>query len=211
MCAREALSTPRTNRGPEGEEGVEPPCAKRVKTEPCSSSQLVGAGGGSEHDGSSSTSPSNMGVGSSACKGNVHPQSDDPNVPRSTSTVTRLPFLPVFEDRPPFVTDKVLCERDSSLLKALTHHRTPFAVVETDTDDLKVMYASGGWVAGMGMAVESIEGTSLAMVLKKGLKATQADQDRLVSALRSKEVSYRCVNEQRARTLSFRFGVVYIR
>lgn len=135
---------------------------------------------------------SNMGTGSSACKGTVNPHEEDQNgdvPPRSLSTVTRLPFLPVFEDRPPFKTDRTLSERDSSLLKALTHHRTPFAVVESDTPDLKVIYASGGCVAGLNMPVESVEGTGFDGVLKKGLKASDQDVERLVSAIRAKQVN----------------------
>lgn len=131
-----------------------------------------------------------MGIGTSTCKGLIHPQPDDGDeANRSLSTVTRLPFLPVFEDRPPFEPVVALCEKDSSLLKALTHHRTPFAVIETATEDLKIVYASGGWVAGMGMPVESIEGTGFASVLKKGIKASQADIDRLDSSVRAQQVS----------------------
>lgn len=131
-----------------------------------------------------------MGIGTSACKGLIHPQQDDGDeAGRSLSTVTRLPFLPLFEDRPPFETSKSLCEKDTSLLKALTHHRTPFAVVDTGTEDLKIDYASGGWVAGMGMPVESIEGTGFASILKKGIKASQADIDRLEAAVRAQQVS----------------------
>lgn len=131
-----------------------------------------------------------MGIGTSACKGLIHPQQDDGDESgRSLSTVTRLPFLPVFEDRPPFETTKSLCEKDSSLLKALTHHRTPFAVIDTGTEDLKIDYASGGWVAGMGMPVESIEGTGFASILKKGIKASQVDIDRLEAAVRAQQVS----------------------
>nr|AML77110.1 putative LOV domain-containing protein [Desmarestia viridis] len=129
-----------------------------------------------------------MGIGTSTCKGLIHPQPDDGDeASRSLSTVTRLPFLPVFEDRPPFEPAASLCEKDSSLLKALTHHRTPFAVIETGTEDLKIIYASGGWVAGMGMPVESIEGTGFASVLKKGIKASQADVDRLESSVRAQQ------------------------
>ena len=132
-----------------------------------------------------------MGLGSSACKGFMYPQAEDPEkdtAPRSLSTVTRLPFLSAFEDRPPFVPGQILCERDLSLLKALTHHRTPFAVVETTNSDTRIIYASGGCVAGMGMPVESIEGSSFAAVLKKGIHASQADVDRLEAAIRAKQV-----------------------
>lgn len=140
-------------------------------------------GGGKRESGSL------MGIGTSACKGLIHPQQDDGDeTGRSLSTVTRLPFLPVFEDRPPFETTKSLCEKDSSLLKALTHHRTPFAVIDAGTEDLKIDYASGGWVAGMGMPVESIEGTGFASILKKGIKASQADIDRLEAAVRAQQV-----------------------
>ncbi|CAN0458842.1 unnamed protein product, partial [Scytosiphon promiscuus] len=131
-----------------------------------------------------------MGVGSSACKGFMYPQAEDPEkdaAPRSLSTVTRLPFLSAFEDRPDFRPEDILCERDLSLLKALTHHRTPFAVVETTDSDTRILYASGGCVAGMGMPVESIEGTSFGAVLKKGIHASQADVDRLEAAIRAKQ------------------------
>nr|AML78433.1 putative LOV domain-containing protein [Saccharina sculpera] len=131
-----------------------------------------------------------MGVGSSACKGFMYPQAEDPEkdaAPRSLSTVTRLPFLSAFEDRPDFTPVDILCERDLSLLKALTHHRTPFAVVETTDSDTRIIYASGGCVAGMGMPVESIEGTSFGAVLKKGIHASQADVDRLEAAIRAKQ------------------------
>ncbi|CAM9516219.1 unnamed protein product, partial [Ectocarpus sp. 8 AP-2014] len=131
-----------------------------------------------------------MGVGVSACKGLVHPQAQDPtsgDPERSLSTVTRLPFLSAFEDRPPFKPSEALSDRDASLLKALTHHRTPFAVVETDSTDLNVIYASGGCVAGMGMPAENIEGSSLAGVLKKGIKMLDEDIARLEVAVRAKE------------------------
>lgn len=131
-----------------------------------------------------------MGVGMSACKGLVHPHGD-PNADdteRSLSTVTRLPFLSVFEDRAPFKPNETLSEKDASLLKALTHHRTPFAVVETDSADLKVIYASGGCVAGMGMPAENIEGSSLGAVLKKGIQMLPEDVQRLEAAVRAKEV-----------------------
>lgn len=132
-----------------------------------------------------------MGVGSSTCKGFMYPASEESDKelpPRSLSTVTRLPFLSAFEDRAPFQTSDNLCERDLSLLKALTHHRTPFAVVETRESDTRIAYASGGCVAGMGMPVESIEGTSLGTVLKKGIQASQADVDRLEAAIRAQQV-----------------------
>lgn len=131
-----------------------------------------------------------MGVGGSTCKGIVNPCQDEDDMPaRSVSTVTRLPFLPQFEDREPYKPSVELVESDSSLLKALTHHRTPFAVVDGQDSDLPVRYASGGFVAGMGMPVESIEGTGLASVLKKGIKAKQADIDRVTSAVQSHEVT----------------------
>lgn len=132
-----------------------------------------------------------MGVGTSTCKGFMYPQAEDPEkdaAPRSLSTVTRLPFLSAFEDRAPFQPEAILCERDLSLLKALTHHRTPFAVVIETDDDTRIIYASGGCVAGMGMPVESIEGTSFGAVLKKGIHASQADVDRLEAAIRAKQV-----------------------
>lgn len=132
-----------------------------------------------------------MGVGSSACKGFMYPQTEDPEkdvVPRQLTTVTRLPFLSAFEDRPPFKPEDILCERDISLLKALTHHRTPFAVVEATDSDTRIIYASGGCVAGMGMPVESIEGTSFGTVMKKGIHASQADVDRLEAAIRANQV-----------------------
>ncbi|CAM9918495.1 unnamed protein product, partial [Ectocarpus sp. 12 AP-2014] len=131
-----------------------------------------------------------MGVGVSACKGLVHPQGQDPTSgesERSLSTVTRLPFLSAFEDRPPFKPSQALSDRDASLLKALTHHRTPFAVVETDSTDLNIIYASGGCVAGIGMPAENIEGSSLAGVLKKGIKMLDEDIARLEAAVRAKE------------------------
>ncbi|CAN0456304.1 unnamed protein product, partial [Ectocarpus sp. 12 AP-2014] len=131
-----------------------------------------------------------MGVGVSACKGLVHPQAQDPTSgesERSLSTVTRLPFLSAFEDRPPFKPGEALSDRDASLLKALTHHRTPFAVVETDSADLNIIYASGGCVAGIGMPAENIEGSSLAGVLKKGIKMLDEDIARLEAAVRAKE------------------------
>ena len=40
----------------------------------------------------------------------------------------------------------------------------------------------------MGMPVESIEGSSFAAVLKKGIHASQADVDRLEAAIRAKQV-----------------------
>lgn len=132
-----------------------------------------------------------MGVGVSTCKGLVHPQAQDPTSgepERSLSTVTPLPFLSAFEDRPPFKPSEALSDRDASLLKALTHHRTPFAVVETDSTDLNIIYASGGCVAGMGMPAENIEGSSLAGVLKKGIKMLDEDIARLEAAVRAKEV-----------------------
>lgn len=143
-------------------------------------------GGGSRGSRSSS-----MGVGISACKGMVHPNTVDPNGDegeRSLSTVTRLPFLSAFEDRAPFKPSQPLSSRDESLLKALTHHRTPFAVVETDSAELNVIYASGGCVAGLGMPAENIEGSSLAAVLKKGIQALPEDVQRLEAAVRAKEV-----------------------
>ncbi|CAM9814366.1 unnamed protein product [Scytosiphon promiscuus] len=132
-----------------------------------------------------------MGVGVSACKGLVHPNSSasDPNSgeERELSTVTRLPFLSTFEDRPPFKPSETLSDKDTSLLKALTHHRTPFAVVQTDSPDLNLIYASGGCVAGLGMPAENIEGSSLAGVLKKGIKMQDEDVSRLEAAVRAKE------------------------
>lgn len=130
-----------------------------------------------------------MGVGMSACKGLVHPHGDANDTERSLSTVTRVPFLSVFEDREPFKPNEAISEKDASLLKALTHHRTPFAVVETDSPELNVVYASGGCVAGMGMPAENIEGSSLAAVLKKGIKAVPEDVEQLEKAVRAKEVS----------------------
>lgn len=131
-----------------------------------------------------------MGVGASNCKGLIHPGGNDQEV-RSLSTVDHLPFLAAFEDRQPYQPDRALCEKDSSLLKALTHHRTPFAVIESKSSDLKIVYASGGFVAGVGMPVESIEGTGLAGVLKKGIRASEADVERLVTAIRAMEVGWR--------------------
>nr|AML79042.1 putative LOV domain-containing protein [Petalonia fascia] len=132
-----------------------------------------------------------MGVGVSACKGLVHPNAaaSDPNSDevRELSTVTRLPYLSAFEDRPPFKPSETLSDKDSSLLKALTHHRTPFAVVETDSPDLNIIYASGGCVAGLSMPAENIEGSSLAGVLKKGIKMQDEDVSRLEAAVRAKE------------------------
>lgn len=153
----------------------------------------------SEHS-TDNSKAAQMGVGSSACKGLIGPGSNDDSndadmPPRSLSTVTRLPFLPVFEDRPPFQTKKELCERDSSLLKALTHHRTPFAVIESLSEGLPVIYASGGFVAGMGMPVESIEGTGFAGLLKKGISASQSDVDRLSAAIQAQEVSVSLYNK----------------
>ena len=136
-----------------------------------------------------------MGVGISACKGMVHPNSvGDPGGEeggRSLSTVTRVPFLSPFEDRAPFKPAEALSDKDESLLKALTHHRTPYAVVETDSPELNIIYASGGCVAGLGMPAESIEGSSLAAVLKKGIQALPADVERLEAAVRAKEVRLR--------------------
>lgn len=133
-----------------------------------------------------------MGVGTSACKGLMGGEdsaADTGDIPlRSLSTVTRLPFLPVFEDRPPFQPSKPLCERDSSLLKALTHHRTPFAVVDCLDPNLTVIYASGGFIAGMRIPVESIEGSSFGGVLKKGMKASQQDVSRLTTAIQAHQV-----------------------
>lgn len=132
-----------------------------------------------------------MGVGISACKGMVHPNTVDPSGEegeRSLSTVTRLPFLSAFEDRAPFKPSGTLSDKDESLLKALTHHRTPFAVVETDSPELSILYASGGCVAGLGMPAENIEGSSLAAVLKKGIQALPEDVERLEAAVRAKEV-----------------------
>lgn len=131
-----------------------------------------------------------MGVGTSACKGVISPAANDneDNGTRSLSTVTRLPFLPQFEDRPPFKPAVTLCQADSSLLKALTHHRTPFAVVDVKSEGLKVVYASGGFVAGMGCPAESIEGTGFAEVLKKGIKPPAVDLERLTAAIESQEV-----------------------
>ncbi|CAN0068004.1 unnamed protein product [Pylaiella littoralis] len=128
-----------------------------------------------------------MGVGMSACKGLVHPHGDANDTERSLSTVTRVPFLSVFEDREPFKPNEAISEKDASLLKALTHHRTPFAVVETDSPELNVVYASGGCVAGMGMPAENIEGSSLAAVLKKGIMAVPEDVEQLEKAVRAKE------------------------
>eukprot|EP00752_Nemacystus_decipiens_P010966 g9746.t1 len=130
-----------------------------------------------------------MGVGISACKGMVHPNTVDPSSEeqRSLSTVTRVPFLSAFEDRPPFKPSETLSDKDESLLKALTHHRTPFAVIETDSADLSIIYASGGCVAGLGMPAENIEGSSLAAVLKKGISALPEDVERLEAAVRAKE------------------------
>lgn len=144
---------------------------------------------------SSSSSAAAMGVGISACKGMVHPGAVEPSGnsdegERSLSTVTRLPFLSAFEDRAPFKPSEALSDRDESLLKALTHHRTPFAVVETDSPELNLMYASGGCVAGLGMPAENIEGSSLAAVLKKGIKALPEDVERLEAAVRAKEVCF---------------------
>ena len=143
-----------------------------------------------------------MGVGSSGCKGSTpNGQDDDPRsrkghgmldadgVPRPISTAMRNPLLPAFEDREPFEPSRVLIDRDSSLLKALTHHRTPFAVLNMETGNLEVVYASGGWVAAMLMPVEQIEGTALAGVLKKGIKAAEADIQRLESTIVAREVS----------------------
>lgn len=136
-----------------------------------------------------------MGVGVSACKGLVHPNTSDPNSEeRELSTVTRLPFLSAFEDRPPFKPTETLSDKDSSLLKALTHHRTPFAVVQTDSPDLNIIYASGGCVAGLSMPAENIEGSSLAGVLKKGIKMQDGDISRLEAAVRAKEVRHDLLN-----------------
>lgn len=130
-----------------------------------------------------------MGVGTSACKGLVSPAANDNEEtgPRSLSTVTRLPFLPQFEDRPPFKPPMPLSEADSSLLKALTHHRTPFAVVDVKSLELNVVYASGGFVAGMRCPAESIEGTGFAEVLKKGIKPSVTDLERLTAAIQAQE------------------------
>lgn len=141
-----------------------------------------------------------MGVGWSGCKGMTHNQGDDPHgrkghgikgvdgMPQPLSTATRHPLLPAFEDREPFKPHHALCERDSSLLKALNHHRTPFAVLDVETSNLLMIYASGGWVAGMRMPVEQIEGTAFAGVLKKGLKAAEADILLLEMSIRAKKV-----------------------
>ena len=147
--------------------------------------------GGTEHSSGSGEGSSSMGVGISACKGMVHPGTVDPSGDqgeRSLSTVTRLPFLSAFEDRAPFKPSETLSDKDESLLKALTHHRTPFAVVETDSPELSIIYASGGCVAGLGMPAENIEGSSLAAVLKKGIQALPGDVERLEAAVRAKEV-----------------------
>lgn len=152
-----------------------------------SSTRNNDVGGWEESGGSSSGS---MGVGISACKGMVHPNTVDPNgeEERSLSTVTRLPFLSAFEDRAPFKPSGTLSDKDESLLKALTHHRTPFAVIETDSPELNIIYASGGCVAGLGMPAENIEGSSLEAVLKKGIQALPEDVERLSAAVRAKEV-----------------------
>lgn len=142
-----------------------------------------------------------MGVGTSACKGSQTDEQSGDSPPRSLSTVNRIPFLSTFEDRPPFTTQKPLCDRDVSLLKALTHHRTPFAVIDTATPDLMVVYASGGFVAGMGMSAESIEGTGFAGVTKKGLKASEADLERLKAAIGSSEVRRGSEQEEHVRWL----------
>nr|AML76365.1 putative LOV domain-containing protein [Ishige okamurae] len=127
-----------------------------------------------------------MGIGGSACKGLIRDDEGD-GVERSVSTVTKLPFLPQFEDRPPFRSPSDLADKDVALLKALTHHRTPFAVVDIASDDLKVLYASGGFVAGMGIPVENIEGTGFASLIKKGIKAKPAEIERLTAAITSQE------------------------
>lgn len=132
-----------------------------------------------------------MGIGTSACKGLMggdDGKGDPGEVPRSLSTVTRLPFLPIFEDRPPYQPTAALCEKDMSLLKALTHHRTPFAVVDCDTT--RVIHASGGFVAGMGLSVEDIEGADFEALLKKASKAQGGDIRRLLGAIRKKEVRF---------------------
>lgn len=137
------------------------------------------------------TATATMGVGISACKGVVAPTSEekDGRGGQALTTVTRLPFLPQFEDRPPFKPTVTLCDADSSLLKALTHHRTPFAVVDVSRpENLTVIHASGGFVAGMRCPVESIEGTKFTEVLKKGIKPPAADVERLAAAIRSGEV-----------------------
>lgn len=154
-------------------------------------------GGGSTSSSGGGIGIGSMGVGVSACKGLVHPHSvGDPSGEegqRSLSTVTRLPFLSAFEDRAPFKPTQALSDKDGSLLKALTHHRTPFAVVETDSAELNIIYASGGCVAGLGMPAENIEGSSLAAVLKKGIQALPADVERLETAVRAKEVRDVCL------------------
>lgn len=137
------------------------------------------------------TATATMGVGISACKGVVAPAAEekDGRGGQALTTVTRLPFLPQFEDRPPFKPTVTLCDADSSLLKALTHHRTPFAVVDmSKPENLTVIHASGGFVAGMRCPVESIEGTKFTEVLKKGLKPPAADVERLAAAIRAGEV-----------------------
>lgn len=143
-----------------------------------------------------------MGNGASSCKGLMNPQQqedmlksrkghgslDADGVPQPLSTATRHPLLPAFEDREPFKPVQALSAGDTSLLKALTHHRTPFAVVDVETSDLRIIYASGGWVAGMRMPVEQIEGTAFSGVLKKGIKAAQEDIELLETAIHEKEV-----------------------
>lgn len=130
-----------------------------------------------------------MGIGTSACKGLLGGNGDkDPSKTRNLTTVTQLPFLPTFEDRPPFQPPEPLGEKDSSLLKALTHHRTPFAVVDCLSPGLTVLHATGGFVAGMRMSVEDIEGAEFATLLKNGLKASRSDVNRLTSAVKNHEV-----------------------
>nr|AML79526.1 putative LOV domain-containing protein [Sargassum thunbergii] len=142
-----------------------------------------------------------MGNGASSCKGLMNPQQqeimlksrkahgslDADGVPQPLSTATNDPLLPSFEDREPFKPRQALSAGDASLLKALTHHRTPFAVVDVETSDLRIIYASGGWVAGMRTPVEQIEETAFSTVLKKGIKAAQEDIELLETAIREKE------------------------
>nr|AML77775.1 putative LOV domain-containing protein [Dictyopteris undulata] len=132
-----------------------------------------------------------MGNGTSTCRGLLSGDNsgsggtDKPS--RSLSTVTKLPFLPTFEDRPPFEPSEPLSDKDSSLLKALTHHRTPFAVVDCNSPGLTVVHASGGFVAGMRMPVEEIEQAEFAALLKIGLKASRSDVNKLTGAIKSHE------------------------
>ncbi|CAM9924004.1 unnamed protein product [Choristocarpus tenellus] len=140
-----------------------------------------------------------MGTSGSTCKGTVNPAEsardltgggDEGVRGEKRQRVYQQPIpLPKFVERDPFISPISLCERDVSLLKAVTHHRTPFAVVDLSSNDLNIIYVSGGFVAAMGMDAEAMIGKGLEVVLAKGIKAKPNDVAQLTGPLRAHEVS----------------------